>query len=294
MKQEITKFIINDLNMAGIFDIPANSFMDMQKIESSDLVKKAFGLQDSLLITENNLSQSESLTNSIDVADEVSSLFANFDNSLKSDEESDDVKPVKIKAIQAKKAKFEKNDRRELAKTKRKEKEFITKTTKKAEKPIPVELPEPNIFVSVKQSKSSKIILVINEKNEKTFKNKEEFNLLENILKSANLTLKDISLIFIDDGYKQIALHSENYTNRLAQVIKQEVRVLKDDIIFCFGQDCLRLTLGKKVTIKDIVSQVDIEFEGKKVFANYSLSAMLNTPKYKRLTWNNILKLTEN
>ena len=294
MKQEILKSIINDLNMAGIFDIPANSFMDMQKIETSNLLKKVFNLQDNSSITENNLSQLKNIVSSIDIDNEVTSLFANFNNNLKSDDEPEsNNNTVKIETIKAKKVNLEKNDRRQLAKNKRQEKEFIAKNIKREEKIISAKLPEPETFISVKKLNNSQIIIIISEKNETVFKAKEEFKLLENILKSADLTLKDITLIFIDDNYKKVEQHAENYNHRISQVIKKEIIALEDNIIFCFGQDCLRLTLGKNATIKDVVNQIDTEFESKKVFANYSLSAMLNNPKYKRITWNNILKLKD-
>ncbi|HAG52819.1 MAG TPA: hypothetical protein DCL21_03425 [Alphaproteobacteria bacterium] len=290
---ELLKSIITDLHLAGIHDIPANSFMDQEKIDSQELVKAVFNKH---IPTElDSLSNNENFDEN-SLASEMNELFAAFGTGKVPDVGSVEVIATKA-APKAKKAERTKPaiiDPRLRGKSASLEKMSFSPSKTPAKKAIekPIEF-KPELFIKTKIEEDSKILLLLPYKNETVLKSKAEFKLLENILKAANTDFAKTSIIFIDDRYKNITQGAAKYETMLAQTLENELKSIKDEIILCFGQDCLSLAKPDESTIRSAAEKVFDVFENKKLLANYSLSAMLNTPKYKSTTWTNLLLINK-
>lgn len=294
MKLELLKSIITDLHMAGIHDIPANDFMDMEKIESQELVKAIFDKTAATEITAifNNEEFDES-----GIANEMAELFAAFGSGKAPDlgdlesiaasapkqvKKAERAKPAIIDPRQNKQA-ASANNSADLANAFKN----ATSTVKQAA-PTNIDFKAED-FINSKIVKDSKFILLLAYKDEEHLKSKKDFILLENILKAINTSYDQTSIIFVDDSYKNITQGNTKHIENLAKKLQEAVKLDKQKIILSFGQDCLSLANPDVSSIRDANSKVFDVFEDKKLLANYSLSAMVNTPKYKSSTWTNLL-----
>lgn len=119
--------------------------------------------------------------------------------------------------------------------------------------------------------------------------------MLTNILKTMGTTVENTSIIFVNLDYKKITLQEEDYITTLVKELGNKVKSANGSFIFCFGADCFKLMQIEKErpSIRKDSKQIIDYAEDKKLLANYSLSAMLNTPKYKAVTWANILLIKD-
>lgn len=292
MKLELLKSIITDLHLAGIHDIPSNAFMDQEKIESQELVLSVFNQTANTEITAifNNEEFNEN-----SIANEMNELFAAFGSGKRPDLGDMDL----IEATAPKQAKKPARAKPAIIDPRLKEKpsnlgdlgKSINRTSAYKDKNQLPKLKDfkPDDFISTKIESDSKFILLLPYKDEKSLMDKPDFRLLENILKSANTNYNETSVIFIDESYKNITLGDEKLTEKLAKKLEETLKCNKQMIILSFGQDCLKLTNKEVSTVREASSKVLDVFENKKLLANYSLSAMVNTPKYKTTTWTNLL-----
>lgn len=290
MKQAILKTIIKDLNMAGIFDIPANSFTDLKKLESSEILNKSFKINKKENSSEKNPIK-EDLPSSEEVSNEINNLFSSFKKQSKSLSEENSEEQTELKVFKAE----DKQKTQRKPKHKKNYAEAPSNTTNNSiVKETKPQAPSPETFIELKKVEGSKLAIIIPIKNEKSLKQTEEYTLLNNILKTMNSSVKNISIIFINPEYKKITLEDTNYTEKLANKVKESIKLLSEDIVFCFGENCLKLALNNEATIKKYGKQLIKDSKEEKILlANYSLSAMLNTPKYKAITWANILLLKD-
>ena len=283
MKQELLKAIITDLHLAGIHDIPSEGFMDQEKIESQELIQAIFNQSAN---TEINAILDNEAFDEGGIAAEMSELFAAFGSGQRPDLGS--IETIQATAPKPKKVvKVEKTiiDPRNKPKA-------VTPTEfnpKKAAIKKAIEEFKPKNYISSKVNDDAKMLLILPYKNEQVLKSKADFTLLENILKAAKLNYSEISIIFIDESFKKVTQGDKKAEQLLAQELENELKLIKQEIILCFGQDCLDLASSEETTIRQANQKVISVANDKKLLANYSLSAMVNTPKYKSTTWNNIL-----
>lgn len=290
MKTELLKAIITDLQLAGIHDIPSNDFMDQEKINSQELVNAIFN-QSADTNIDSPLNNEE--FNEDSIASEMSELFAALGANRNTSAET--LETIQAKAPTVKKtAKIEKTiiDPRNRPKTMDSLSISADSFTKQA-KPIAKVDFKPENYISSKFIDDAKMVLILPYKNENELKSKADFNLLENILKAAKVNFSQTSRIFINDSFKKATQGIEKEEQKLAQALENELKLSKQTIILSFGQDCLDLASPSKVTIRQAATKALDVAESKKLLANYSLSAMVNTPKYKSTTWANLLMINK-
>jgi hypothetical protein len=294
MKLELLKSIITDLHLAGIHDIPANSFMDMEKIESQELVQAVFNTTADTEITAifNNEEFDES-----GIANEMAELFAAFGSGTPpdlGDLESIAAKaPAQTKKVERTKPTIIDPRQNRQAATPASSSDLASalqaKTASTVKQNTAVIDFKAEDFIDSKIVDDSKFILLLPYKDEQQLKSKKDFVLLENILKAINTSYEQTSIIFVDDSYKNITQGDTKHIENLAKKLQEAVKLDKQKIILSFGQDCLALANPSVSSIRDANAKVFDVFEDKKLLANYSLSAMVNTPKYKSSTWTNLL-----
>jgi len=293
MQLELLKSIITDLHLAGIHDIPANSFMDQEKIESQELVKAIFKGE---IPTEIGALANDENFNEGNLAAEMNELFAAFGTGKAPDLGSIEVIQTKEtpKTKRVERAKPAILDPRLRDKSASLDNLQFSPSKQPAKKVVEKQIEfKPELFIETKLEENSKFLLLLPYKNAQKLKTSAEFKLLENILKAAKTDFDKTSIIFINDSYKNITQGDKKYNQILAQTLENEIKSIKDEIILCFGQDCLSLTKPDESTIRGAAEKVFDVFENKKLLANYSLSAMLNTPKYKSTTWTNLLLINK-
>ena len=296
MKLELLKSIITDLHLAGIHDIPANSFMDQEKIDSQELVKAVFN--DTAETSFESFTESENFDEA-NLASEMNELFAAFGSGKRPDLGSlDMIETKQFKPKTAKKVQTNIVDPRlnknKIENTGDLSKQLLSKTTtaKKVEPAKSIEF-KPELFIKTKAVETAKLVLLLPYKDESQLKVKSDFTLLQNILKAIKLDYENVSIIFVDTSYKNITLGDKKYDQLLAQSLEKELKSIKQQIILSFGQDCLSLANPTESNIRQASAKAIDVLESKKLLANYSLSAMVNTPKYKTTTWTNLLLINK-
>lgn len=277
MKLELLKSIINDLHMAGIYDIPSDNAMDIEQINKQALIKSIFASCDgsNAKITESENFDEDSINA------EINNLFANFGSGNSVSSTLELIKP-KEKTITKSVVKNKNILDPRLSKKSHNEESQQSSAVIKF---------NPDDYLSLENNNSADFAIVLNYNNLDTFKKSDEFKLFNNILKAMDLKITDVSLVFIDDSHKKITLEDKNHFQELVKQMQKHIKCLKQDKIICFGQDCLNLTLTTKTTIRQAQGQVFDLIENKKLLANYSLSAIVNSAKYKALTWHNLLTI---
>jgi hypothetical protein len=289
MKKQILKAIVNDMRLAGIFDIPANIAMEHDKIDSCELLNKLFDSNNSdvtsaILNTEN--------FNESNIANEMNELFANFGSGKAPDLSA--IETIRTAEAPKTQTKVKKQiiDPRNTPKTTI-DKDFAFEPSKK-------ETPAKKIvnfieqdYIEVKSVANSKFVILLPYKNEEELKNYADFTLLENILKTVNSSYAQNSIVFIDDSFKKATHGDAKLIQLLAYELENALKLENSKFILCFGGDCLSLVSPEEMTIRQAAEKIINIKEDKKLLANYSLSAMLNTPKYKSSMWANLLLINK-
>lgn len=287
MELQILKALITDLNLAGVYDNTANEFMNAEKIESQELIKAVFNAKSN----EELNSKIEEAFDEGNIANEMTELFATFGSGQRPDLGT-------IETIQTQKPAVKKTVREQRVIVDPRQqinsvpKEFAPEKTEQKAPPKIINF-KPQDYISSKLLDDAKLTLILPYKNENELKSKQDFTLLQNILKAAGTNYQEISIIFIDENYKIATQGVEKEQNKLAELLSEELKSIKQQIILCFGQSCLDLANSEKQTIRQAKDKVLDVANEKKLLANYSISAMLNTPKYKSTTWANILKIKQ-
>lgn len=289
MKKQILKAIVNDMHLAGIFDIPANIAMEHDKIDSCELLKKIFDTNNdvvtsAILKTEN--------FNEHNIANEMNELFANFGSGKAPDLSAiETIRTAEAPKTQTK-VKTQIIDPRNTPKTTITKDFAFEPSTKEAMVKKVIDFVAKD-YIEVKSVANSKFVIILPYKNEEELKNYSDFILLENILKTVDSSYAQNSIIFIDDSFKKATQGDAKLIQELASQLENALKLENNKFILCFGGDCLSLVSPKEITIRQATEQIINIKEDKKLLANYSLSAMLNTPKYKSSMWANLLLINK-